>query len=98
MAGPLRVGIIGCGEVTQIIHLPALHELRDLFTVTALCDVSPAVLGALGAMHPAARCHADYRKLLADPDVDVVLVGNPDEHHSDVRVSGAVCGGRKRHG
>src|SRR5690349_11765132 len=39
MAGPIRVGIVGCGEVAQIIHLPALIELRDLFAVTALCDV-----------------------------------------------------------
>jgi predicted dehydrogenase len=31
----LRLGIVGCGEVTQIIHLPALHQLADRFEVTA---------------------------------------------------------------
>jgi predicted dehydrogenase len=93
MAGPLRVGVIGCGEVTQIIHLPALHELRELFTVAALCDVSPSVLGALGAMHPAARCYPDYRKLLADPAVDVVLVANPDAYHAEA-VTTAIAAGK----
>ena len=44
----LRIGLIGCGEVTQILHLPSLHQLADLFTVTALCDVSSQVLQAVG--------------------------------------------------
>ena len=93
MAGPLRVGVIGCGEVTQIIHLPALHELRELFTVTALCDVSPSVLAALGAMHPGSRRYTDYRKLLADPAVDVVLVANPDAYHAEA-VTTAIAAGK----
>jgi predicted dehydrogenase len=36
----LRVGIVGCGEVTQIVHLPSLAKLAEQFTVTALCDLS----------------------------------------------------------
>ena len=44
-----HVGIIGCGEVSQIIHLPTLYQLNERFTVTALCDVSATVLNAAGA-------------------------------------------------
>lgn len=32
----LRVGIVGCGEAAQILHLPSLSFLRDRFAVTAL--------------------------------------------------------------
>jgi hypothetical protein len=39
--------MIGCGEVVQIIHLPALYQLPDLFRVTALSDVSATVLDAV---------------------------------------------------
>ena len=39
----LRIGIVGCGEVAQIIHIPALRHLSSLFDVTALCDVSDEV-------------------------------------------------------
>ena len=39
----IRVGIVGCGEVTQIMHWPSLFQLADRFEVTALCDVSPLV-------------------------------------------------------
>ena len=63
MTRPIGVGVIGCGEVAQIIHLPPLHELRDLFSVTALCGVSASVLAGIGAMHQGARLYADYRSL-----------------------------------
>jgi predicted dehydrogenase len=87
MAGLIRVGVIGCGEVTQILHLPTLAELRELFTVTALCDVSPSVLSSVGKSIPGVKLHADYRKLANDPGVDVVLVGNPDAYHADVAIA-----------
>ena len=44
----LRVGVIGCGEVTQILHLPSLCQLSEQFEVTALCDISREVLSGVG--------------------------------------------------
>lgn len=43
METPIRVGIVGSGEVAQIVHLPTLSRLPDAFTVTALCDVSEQI-------------------------------------------------------
>ena len=43
----LRLGLVGCGEVTQIMHWPSLYQLSDSFEVTALCDVSPLILEEL---------------------------------------------------
>jgi hypothetical protein len=36
----LRLGLVGCGEVTQIMHWPSLYQLSNHFEVTALCDVA----------------------------------------------------------
>ena len=44
----LRVGIIACGEVTQILHLPSLVQLSEQFEVAALGDVSRTVLAGVG--------------------------------------------------
>ncbi len=68
----LRIGIIGCGSVTQTIHLPALNQLNDLFVVTALCDVSPNVLAGLGDDWGIATRVTDYQELLALDSVDAV--------------------------
>jgi predicted dehydrogenase len=37
----VRIGLIGCGMVAQVMHLPYLRELDDRFELAALCDVSP---------------------------------------------------------
>jgi predicted dehydrogenase len=77
----LRVGVIGCGTVAQIMHLPYLSGLRDRFEIAALSDVSPGLLSAMGERYgvPAARRHADYHELLAG-DVDAVLVLTAGSH------------------
>ena len=80
----LRVGIVGCGEVTQIIHLPSLDQLHDRFAVTALCDVSPAVLEAVGDAWRISHRFGDHRALIEQADVDVVLVANPHAYHAEV--------------
>lgn len=39
----LRVGIIGAGEVAQVIHLPVLSMLAHLYSVSIICDLSKKV-------------------------------------------------------
>ena len=46
---------MGCGEVSQIIHLPTLAQLNEQFTVTALCDVSETVQNDVGDAWRVAR-------------------------------------------
>src|SRR4051812_18583138 len=88
----LRVGVIGCGEVAQIIHLPTLTQLADRFEVTALCDVSPTVLhGVADAWGIGAR-DADFHATVARADVDVVLVANPDAYHAEAVLAAIAAG------
>src|SRR3954451_16776441 len=88
----VRVGIVGCGEVTQIMHLPTLAQLADLFEVTALCDVSPRVLDGVGAAWSVGRRFADVAALVACEDVDAVLVANPDGFHAEVTLAAIAAG------
>jgi predicted dehydrogenase len=41
--GRLRVGILGAGEVAQVIHLPVLSMLSEKYITTAVCDISKKV-------------------------------------------------------
>ncbi len=71
----LKVGLIGCGAIAQIQHLPHLRELRDEFAIAGLCDLSAGVLEAVGEEYgvPPERRFLDYHGLLAS-DVDAVIV------------------------
>ena len=44
----LKIGVIGCGAIAQIQHLPHLRELDDLFEIGGLTDLSPKLLEAIG--------------------------------------------------
>jgi predicted dinucleotide-utilizing enzyme len=79
----VNIGLVGCGEVAQVIHIPTLLFMRDWFRITYLCDVSAAALEhcsqGLPNKHKTTRNPED---LCASDEVDVVLVANSDEYHA----------------
>ena len=87
-----RVGIVGCGEVAQIMHLPSLYRLADKFRVTALCDVSRKVLDGVGEHWNVTNRFLEYQELVARADVDVVLVCNPHAYHAQVTLAAIAAG------
>ncbi|MFZ4385913.1 MAG: Gfo/Idh/MocA family protein [Chloroflexota bacterium] len=74
--GRIRVGIIGSGAISQIIHLPILRQLREQFEIAALCDISAETMSILGVEYgvPAHAQFTDYRALCASDLVDAVLI------------------------
>ena len=88
----IRVGIIGCGEVTQIMHWPSLFQLADQFEVTALCDVSPLVLEELGRLWNVNNLATNHRELVTRQDVDAVLIANPNAFHAEVVLDAIAAG------
>ncbi len=91
----VRVGVVGLGEVAQIIHLPILQALADRYEIAALCDVSPGLLAAMGERYrvPEERRYADAHALAADPNLDAVFVLNSDEYHAEHAIA-ALDGGK----
>ena len=75
----LRVGVIGCGTVAQIMWLPNIRELDEQFDLKAICDLSPGLTESLAGYYNVTRRFQDYRDLVAD-DLDVVVVLTPGSH------------------
>ena len=74
MSQPLRVAVVGCGGIAQMMHLPTLAERPDLFSIVGLADIDRRTLDAVGARYHVERRTSDHRELVAQPDVDAVLV------------------------
>lgn len=79
----LRVGIIGCGEIAQVGHIPIFNYLYTKFKMTYLCDASRDALAHCSRMVQggAPKTTTDPEELCSSPEVDVVLICNGDEAH-----------------
>ena len=44
MSARIKMGMIGCGAIAQIQHLPHLRELDEEFEIAGLCDLSPKLM------------------------------------------------------
>jgi predicted dehydrogenase len=82
-----RVGLIGCGWYGKC-DLLRLIQVADI-QVVSLCDVDRRMLG--GAIDVVAQRQAsrqkprgfsDYRQMLAERDLDLVLIATPDHWHA----------------
>jgi predicted dehydrogenase len=79
MSRRLRVGVVGCGVIAQVMHLPHLTELDDRFELASVCDLSASVAEACARRFGAARTFTAWEDLVAS-DVDVVLVLTSGSH------------------
>ena len=88
----VKMGIIGCGAIAQIQHLPHLRELNDQFIIAGLCDLSPRLLMVLGEEYgvPPERRFTDYHELVQS-DIDAVIVC-PSGSHAAPSIAAAEAG------
>ena len=84
---PLRVGLIGTGWYgkSDIFRLIQVAPVK----VVSLCDVDQKQLNAAAKLigertsdTKSPRLYSDYRKMLAEKDLDLVLIGTPDHWHA----------------
>ena len=92
MSGKLRVGVIGCGGIAQMMHLPTLAERPDLFEIVALADISEAALNAVGERYHVAARSRDLLDVAKNPNVDAVFVLSSGRH--DAALEAAYAAGK----
>jgi predicted dehydrogenase len=84
----IRVGIIGAGGWAKYGHIPALRTLDD-FEVVAVSSRSKRTAERLAAAFEIRHEFDDHNDLIADPDVDLVVIlalaGTRTAHQSSHR-------------
>lgn len=77
----IRVGLIGLGEVAQLMHLPLLAD-DQRFEIAAVTDVSPSLVAHVAERYGVKTRHPTAEALIADPGVDAVFILTPDHLHA----------------
>lgn len=74
-----RIGILGCGNIVQTMHLPALSSLPNI-SLQWLIDKNPEILRVLNSKYPKVKISDDMRAL---SDVDGVIIATPPGMHAE---------------
>lgn len=81
MNQPLSLAVVGCGAVTQLMHLPALSQTPEI-AVRALVDVNHQRLKKLSQVYGIAQTYTDYQAL--PETIQAVLIALPNHLHAPV--------------
>ena len=82
---PVRVGVLGVGAISQIVHLPILTE-RDDAKVVAVADADIPKPETLAARFEVPKILSD-QDLVRDEDLDAVVICTPNHHHASLAVA-----------
>jgi predicted dehydrogenase len=87
----LRVGVLGAGQIAQAAHLEACRKAgnADLY---ALCDAAEDLLESVAAIHQPQITYTDYGRMLADPQLDAVIVAVADQFHVAMSLAALAAG------
>jgi predicted dehydrogenase len=88
---PVRWGIIGCGDVTEVKSGPAFQK-AERSSLVAVMRRDRARAEDYARRHGVPRAYDDADALIADPEVDAVYVATPPSTHRELALRVAAAG------
>jgi predicted dehydrogenase len=87
----LGMGILGCGPISQFAHLESVQKSRNT-VLQAVCDADEGLAHHFGRFYDAKRIYLDYDQMLADPQVDAIIIGISDAFHVPAALKALAAG------
>lgn len=91
---PVRWGILGCGDVTEVKSGPAYQQVEG-FELNAVMARTPGKAQDFAKRHHIPRFFEDAQQLIQCPEIDAIYIATPpDSHHQyalDVASVGKIC-------
>ncbi len=88
---PVRLAVIGAGDVAQRDYLPEAHRLAGRAEIVIICGRSPERARRVAGQFGIARWTADYREALA-ADVDAIVNLTPAPVHEEITRAALAAG------
>ncbi len=82
----LRVAILGCGAVANVIYCPALKDVRADLELVGAADLKRESAQSLLKEFPQAKFFGDYREMLEELRPDAAIVALPHFFHKTTSV------------
>jgi predicted dehydrogenase len=91
-AGRIKVAVAGAGSFAQGTHIPNLLKLSDSFELRAVMSRTGSNAAAVANRHGAAYATTEYEEVLADEDVDLVLIATRHNLHAEMTLRALEAG------
>jgi predicted dehydrogenase len=86
-----NVGVLGAGQIAQAAHFPAVRKAKTA-QLYAICDAADDLRERMAAVHQPTTTFADYDAMLADDNVDAVIVAVADQFHVPLSIKALEAG------
>lgn len=91
-SGKLRIAVVGAGSFAKAVHLPNLQKLSDLYSIRAIVSSTGTNAKATAEQYGAAYASTNYQDVLADPDIDAVMICTRHNLHAQQAMLAAKAG------
>ena len=86
----VKVGIIGCGKISQVRHIPEYVDNPDV-CLYGLFDINKERAQELAQKYNC-KAYGSYEELLADPEIDAVSVCVANNAHAQISIAAMKAG------
>jgi predicted dehydrogenase/threonine dehydrogenase-like Zn-dependent dehydrogenase len=91
-AGKLRLALVGAGNFARAVHLPLLQKLADDYHLAAIASRTGHSAATLAKEYGAGYSTTEWREVLADPQVDAVLIATRHDVHATMALEALAAG------
>jgi hypothetical protein len=86
-----KLGFIGVGHFISATHLKNAASLERC-RIHALCDLNESLLVERQRQYKPSYVTTNYRKILSDPDIDIVIIGTKQDLHAELAIDALEAG------
>ena len=87
------IAVIGCGHFAQNQHISNLIRAQKVnVNLCCFCDKNQETLDDLARRFPGIKTETDYKKVLADPEIDGVVIATKPDFHVPLTLDALMAG------
>lgn len=90
MGKKIAVGVISCSGMAQS-HMEAIIQNNNA-ELKMICDINQELLADVAKKYDITNTTTDYREMLANPEIEAVVIVTPDQTHCEIAVAALEAG------
>lgn len=91
-SGKVRVALIGAGGFAQAMHLPNMQKMADKYDLRMIVNRTGLSANSVAERFGAIKAGTDFDAVLADPDIDLVLIATRHDLHASMTLAALNAG------